>query len=133
MVLLRLLLHRMIVVSGLLIQRLLITTFTADDFVSIIEPQRRSVSNTNGASYLVIGVGVVNIPPSFSLSNTLIVPSLSTKLISVGQVAKELNCVVLMYLHFCLVKISSRRRSFGMVNVNQVQGSSTSRETHIQL
>ena len=35
--------------------------------------------------------------PSFSLPNTLLVPSLINKLLSVGQATEELNCCVLMY------------------------------------
>jgi hypothetical protein len=36
------------------------------------------------------------------LANTLLVPSLSSKLLSMGQVTEELNCLVLMYPTFCL-------------------------------
>ena len=40
--------------------------------------------------------------PSLSLKNTLLVPSLTNKLLSVGQATDELNCCVLMYPTFCL-------------------------------
>ena len=40
--------------------------------------------------------------PSFSLQNTLLVPSLTNKLLSVGQATEELNYCVLMYPTFCL-------------------------------
>ena len=36
------------------------------------------------------------------LKDTLLVPSLTTKLISVGRLAEDLNCVVLMYPNFCI-------------------------------
>lgn len=38
------------------------------------------------------------------LNNTLLVPSLTTRLISVGQLIEELNCVVLMFPEFCIVQ-----------------------------
>ena len=44
------------------------------------------------------------VSPSLSLSNTLLVPSLSNKLMFVGQVTEELNCVTLMYHTFCLLQ-----------------------------
>ena len=37
-----------------------------------------------------------------SLSHTLLIPSLSNRLLLVGQLTSELNCVVLMYPDFCL-------------------------------
>jgi hypothetical protein len=52
--------------------------------------------------YPVTGAGTVDISLSISLPNTLLGPSLSSKLISVGQATEELNCVVLMYPQFCL-------------------------------
>ena len=42
--------------------------------------------------------------PSLSLAHTLLVPSLSNKLMSVSQVTEELNCVVLIYSTFCLLQ-----------------------------
>jgi hypothetical protein len=44
----------------------------------------------------------VELSTKFTLPNTLFVPSLSTKLLSLGQVTKDLNCCVLMYSSFCL-------------------------------
>ena len=48
--------------------------------------------------YRVTGAGTVDISSSISLANTLLVLSLSNKLIYVGQVTEKLNCVVLIYL-----------------------------------
>lgn len=42
--------------------------------------------------------------PTLSLSDTLLVPSLSHKLLSVSQIIKDLNCVVLIYSMFCLTQ-----------------------------
>nr|KYP39292.1 Retrovirus-related Pol polyprotein from transposon TNT 1-94 [Cajanus cajan] len=48
--------------------------------------------------------GSVMLSPTLLLSNTLLVPSLSHKLLSVSQVTKDLNCVVLIYPSFCLLQ-----------------------------
>ena len=58
--------------------------------------------NTNGVTYLVTGAGTVAFSFSFSLPNTLLIPSLFSKLLSVGQATEELNCCALMYPTFCL-------------------------------
>jgi hypothetical protein len=42
--------------------------------------------------------------PTLLLSSTLLVPSLSHKLLSVSQVTKDLNCVVLIYPSFCFLQ-----------------------------
>ena len=52
---------------------------------------------------LVKGVGTVMLSLALSLSNTLLVPFLSHKLIYVSQITKELNCTVLIYPEFCLI------------------------------
>ena len=46
----------------------------------------------------------MTLSPSLSLSNTLLVPSLSNRLMSVSQVTADLNGVVLMYSTFCLLQ-----------------------------
>lgn len=73
-----------------------------DNFVSHTRPRRTSISNANGVMYLVTGARTVQLSPRMFLSNTLLVPFLSNKLMSVGQLTEELNCVALMYPHFCL-------------------------------
>lgn len=77
-------------------------TFTAADFGVSTPPQRTNIVNANGATYPVTGAGNVVLSPSLSLNNTLLVPSLSSKLLSVGRITEELNCVALMYPTFCL-------------------------------
>ncbi|GAV90875.1 gag_pre-integrs domain-containing protein, partial [Cephalotus follicularis] len=77
-------------------------TFDPADFVQSSQPQRHSVINANGVASPVTAAGVVAFSPVLSLTNTLLVPSLSNKLLSVGQATKDLNCVVLIYPTFCL-------------------------------
>lgn len=77
-------------------------TFSSNDFVKFTQPRRTRIANANGVTYPVTGAGTVALSPSLSLSNTLLVPSLSNKLLSVSQATEELNCVALMYPTFCL-------------------------------
>uniref|UniRef100_A0A2N9HC31 Integrase catalytic domain-containing protein n=1 Tax=Fagus sylvatica TaxID=28930 RepID=A0A2N9HC31_FAGSY len=79
-------------------------TFDSNDFSHITPPRRSHVANANGVTYPVTGAGIVTLSPSLSLSHTLLVPSLSNKLMSVSQVTADLNCVVLMYSTFCLLQ-----------------------------
>ena len=79
-------------------------TFDSNDFSNATQPRRSYVTNANGVTYSVIGAGTVTLSLSFSLSNTLLVSSLSNRLMSVSQVTTDLNCVVVMYSTFCLLQ-----------------------------
>ena len=79
-------------------------TFNSDDFIEVTQPRRTDIANANGVTYLVTRARTVALSPSLSLYNTLLVPSLLNKLMSVGQVTEELNCVALMYPTFCLLQ-----------------------------
>lgn len=79
-------------------------TFDAADFSERSIPRRSSIANANGGLSAVTGTGTVMLSPALSLSNTLLVPSLSHKLLSVSQVTKALNCVVLIYPFFCFLQ-----------------------------
>lgn len=79
-------------------------TFDPNDFSNTTQPRRTCIANANGATYPVTGAGTVPLSPSLSLAHTLLVPSLSNKLMSVSQVTEELNCVVLIYSTFCLLQ-----------------------------
>jgi GAG-pre-integrase domain len=41
------------------------------------------------------------------------IPSLSSKLLSVGQISDDLNCIVLMYPHFCLFQDAHTKKILG--------------------
>ena len=79
-------------------------TFDANDFSQHSLPRRTSIANANGDISSVTGAGTVMLSPALPLSNTLLVPSLSHKLLSVSQVTKDLNCVVLIYPAICLIQ-----------------------------
>jgi hypothetical protein len=55
----------------------------------------------------------VELSTTFTLPNTLFVPSLSTKLLSVGKVTEDLNYCILMYSSFCLFRDVLTKKIFG--------------------
>jgi hypothetical protein len=79
-------------------------TFDAKDFTQTSLPKRTNIANANGVISPVTGAGTVILTPTLQLPNTLLVPSLSHKLLSVSQVTSDLNCIVLMYPTFCLIQ-----------------------------
>ena len=88
-------------------------TFSEKDLVNIIEPRKNGIMNANGISYPVKGMGDAPISSTLTLKNTLFVPSLSTRLISVGQITEELNCAVLMFPDFCIFQDILTREIIG--------------------
>ncbi|KAG2717881.1 hypothetical protein I3760_03G194700 [Carya illinoinensis] len=79
-------------------------TFAASDFSQTSLPCRTSIANANGVISPVTGIGPMTLSPSLHLSNTLLVLSLSHKLLSVSQLTADLRCVVLIYPNFCLIQ-----------------------------
>ena len=79
-------------------------TFDLNDFSHTTQPIWSPVANDNGVTYPVTGTGTVTLSPSLSLANTLLVPFLSNRLMSMSQVTVDLNCVVLIYSTFCLLQ-----------------------------
>ncbi|KAL6349124.1 hypothetical protein AAG906_033780 [Vitis piasezkii] len=57
-------------------------TFDSNDFSNATQSRLSCVINANGVTYSVIGAGTVTLSLSFSLSNTLLVSSLSNRLTS---------------------------------------------------
>jgi len=80
--------------------------FDDTDFTTRSTLRRTYVENANGVVSLFTRAGTVSQSPSQQLSHTLLIPSLSLshKLLSVGQVTEELNCVVLIYSHLYLLQ-----------------------------
>jgi hypothetical protein len=77
-------------------------TFSKSDMINLRKPTQDGIINANGIEYPVQNTGDVHLSQSLSLRNTLLVPSLSTKLLSVGQLTEELNCVALMFPNYCI-------------------------------
>lgn len=78
--------------------------FDVDDFSQHTTPWRASIANANGIAFVVTGVGTVILSLALPLSDTLLVLSLSHKLLSVSQITKELICIVLIYSTFCFIQ-----------------------------
>lgn len=78
-------------------------TFKPCDFCKSSQLKKTPISNANRAIYPLTGAGIVDFSPFFSLPNTLLVPSLSNKLLTIRQVTKELNCCAVMYSNFLFV------------------------------
>ena len=64
-------------------------TFDPDDFLNTTQPRRTCIANVNGVTYPVIGAVTVALSSSLTLSNTLLIPSLSIKLLSVSQLTEQ--------------------------------------------
>jgi hypothetical protein len=79
-------------------------TYSSSDLVNLKQPRKNGILNANGIAYPVQGAGDVSFSHSLTLKNTLLVPSLATKLISVGQITEELNCIVLMFSDHCVMQ-----------------------------
>ncbi|KAK6912293.1 hypothetical protein RJ641_024386 [Dillenia turbinata] len=79
-------------------------TYDAIDFLTTSPPRRTTIANANRVLSSVTGVGTVTLSLAISLYNTLLVHSLSHKLLSISQMSTNLNCVVLMYPTFFLLQ-----------------------------
>ena len=77
-------------------------TFSEKDLSEFKKPRTDQILNANGIEYPVEGAGNVKVTQSLVLNNTLLVPSLKTRLVSVGQITEDLNCMVIMFPDFCI-------------------------------
>jgi len=80
-------------------------TMTHDphDFNNLSTPVKTHIeTTTSGELVTVQGEGSIVLSKELKLENCLYVPVLSSKLLSISEVTKELNCVVLMFPTFCL-------------------------------
>jgi hypothetical protein len=59
-------------------------TFDSQVFIETNQPKQTCITNENSEKYPVTGVGEVALSSSFSLSNTLLFPTLSNKIIVGG-------------------------------------------------
>ncbi|RDX69686.1 hypothetical protein CR513_51165, partial [Mucuna pruriens] len=65
-----------------------------------------NIANANKVIYPFTRVGIVALSPTISLSHTLLVLSLSNKLMSIGQAIEELDYCALIYPYFFSSKYS---------------------------
>jgi hypothetical protein len=78
--------------------------FDASDFSHISPLRRTNIANANGVISPVTRTSSGTLSLSLHLSNTLLVLSLSHKLMYIGQLTTDLRYVVLMYSNFCLIQ-----------------------------
>ena len=88
-------------------------SYDLSDFKTTTKPTKTHIQTANGGCSKVEGAGRIDISPSLKLTNCLYVPSLSSKLLSISHVTKELNCTVLMHPSFCLLQDILTRRIIG--------------------
>lgn len=77
-------------------------THSKSDISCLKASTKTGIINANGDIYPVEGMGHTPVSEKMTLRDTLLVPSLSTRLISMGKITKDLNCAVLMYSDFCV-------------------------------
>jgi len=76
-------------------------THDPHDFNNLSIPIKTHIETASGELVAVQGEGSIVFSKELKLENCLYVPTLSSKLLSISQVTKELNCVVLMFPTFC--------------------------------
>jgi len=79
-------------------------TYDPHDFNNLFTPVKTHIETASGELVAVQGEGSIVFSKELKLENCLYVPTLSSKLLSISQVTKELNCVVLMFPTFCLLQ-----------------------------
>jgi len=79
-------------------------THDPHDFNNLSTPVKTHIEIANGELVAVQGEGSIVFSKELKLENCLYVPALSSKLLYISQVTKELNCVVLMFPTFCLLQ-----------------------------
>jgi len=79
-------------------------THDPHDFNSLSIPVKTYIEIASGELVTVQGGGSILFSKRLKLKNCLYARALSSKLLFVSQVTKEMNCVVLMFLTFCLLQ-----------------------------
>ena len=83
-------------------------TYDKSFFVSMSSPSISHVSNANGVSFPVLGIGSIQVTPSIVLHDVLYVPSLSHHLLSVSQINSQNKCSVtfiqcMLFFRICTI------------------------------
>ena len=76
-------------------------------------PSNKKISTADGTLITVAGQGEVQISPSITLKNVLHVPKLSTNLISIQNLTKDLSCNVVFYSNSCILQDKNSGRMIG--------------------
>jgi len=81
-----------------------IVTHDPHDFNNLSTRVKTHIETAGRELVAVQGEGSIVFSKELKLENCLYIPALSSKLLSISQVTKELNCVVLMFPTFCLLQ-----------------------------
>ena len=73
-------------------------------FNSTTSSPQNSIVTANGGVSPVTGAISIALTPTLSFQNCLLVPTLFSRLLFVGQVVEQLNYVVLLFSFFCLLQ-----------------------------
>jgi len=79
-------------------------TYDPHDFNNLSTPVKTHIETANRELVAVQRKSSIIFSKELKLENCLYVPALSSKLLFISQVTKELNCVVLMFFTFCLLQ-----------------------------
>jgi GAG-pre-integrase domain len=88
-------------------------TFQHEEMINTKKAHKSGIINANGKIYPVTAAGDIKLSSDVSLNDALLVPSLSTQLISVGKLTQDLNCVALMYPDHCVFQDLLSKRIIG--------------------
>lgn len=78
-----------------------------------LSPSNKIISTADGTLVTVAGTGDIQITPSILLKNALHVPKLSTNLISVQKLTKDLPCNVIFHSNHCVFQDKDSGRMIG--------------------
>ncbi|CAL2271104.1 unnamed protein product [Prunus armeniaca] len=87
-------------------------TYNSTLFSTTLPPHRDHVLTANNVTAPVTGASSILLTHALPLDKVLLVPSLSSNLLSVPKVTEQLNCIVLMYLSFILLQDIQTRDIF---------------------
>nr|KYP54945.1 Retrovirus-related Pol polyprotein from transposon TNT 1-94 [Cajanus cajan] len=76
-------------------------------------PSNKKISTADGTLITVAGQGDVQITPTIILKNVLHVPKLSTNLISIQKLTKDLLCNVIFHSNSCILQDKKSGRTIG--------------------
>ncbi|KAL3646398.1 hypothetical protein CASFOL_011578 [Castilleja foliolosa] len=91
-------------------------TYEIGDLKNLTNSKTKRIITANGGKTDVKGMGKVQVTKKLNIEKCLYVPSLTCKLLSVGQVTKQLNCMVPMYSTFCVFQDMITRKILGRDN-----------------
>ena len=76
-------------------------------------PSNKKISTADGSLITVAGEGNIQISPSMTLNNVLHIPKLSTSLISIQKLTKDLSCNVIFDNNSCVFQDKNSGRTIG--------------------